>query len=152
MHSLLLSLCAVGGKARDKTDPREVNKRIVRGYLRIIEQPDFADWDAFFREEVTFNGESLPPRSLSGILDYFREGFPDLSFTPKGQIAEDDRVATWGVFEGTHEGDFNGISPTGKRVKWFGMAIDRIEDGKVVEMLHEMDTWGLMEQIRSDAE
>ena len=40
-----------------------------------------------------------------------------------------------------------GIPAPGKQVKYWGVAIDRIVDGKVVEMWHRVDTWGLMQQL-----
>ena len=83
-------------------------------------------------------------------MSNFRQGFPDLRFEVMGQVAEGERVATWGFFKGTHTGDFHGIAPTGKEVRWFGMGVDRIENGKVVEAWHEMDIWGLMRQLREE--
>jgi len=51
------------------------------------------------------------------------------------------------TFSGTHQGEFRGIAPTGKQVKYTGIAIDRIADGKVVEMWHVADTSGMLQQI-----
>jgi predicted ester cyclase len=63
------------------------------------------------------------------------------------QIAEGDKVVTRVTFHGTHQGQFNGIAPTGKQVKWSGIAMDRIADGKVVEMWHVQNTTGLLQQL-----
>lgn len=51
------------------------------------------------------------------------------------------------MFSGTHSGEFGGIAPTGKRVKYSGIAIDRIADGKVVESWHVAETLSLFQQI-----
>ncbi len=37
-----------------------------------------------------------------------------------------------------------GIEATGKHVTFHGLTYDRIVDGKVVEMWHEMDIWGTL--------
>jgi predicted ester cyclase len=50
------------------------------------------------------------------------------------QIAEGDKVVTRVTFHRTHRGQFDGIAPTRKQVKWLGTAMDRIADGKVIEM------------------
>jgi predicted ester cyclase len=51
------------------------------------------------------------------------------------------------TFHGTHQGPFNGIAATGKQVEWSGIAMDRIANGKVIEMWHVQNTTGLMRQI-----
>jgi predicted ester cyclase len=127
----------------------EANKKIVGEYLQSITDPGFKDWGKYFAENVSFNGTAMPAQSIGGILAFFRQGFPDLKYTPMGQIAEGDRVATWGFFEGTHAGEFQGVAPTHRRAKWFGTGVDRLENGKVVEMWHEMDMWGLVEQLQT---
>jgi predicted ester cyclase len=84
-------------------------------------------------------------------LANFRDAFAHFRFQVIGQLAEGDKVATWGYFKGVHTGEFHGLQATHKEVRWLGIAIDRIEDRKVVEMWHEMDVWGLVQQIRSEA-
>jgi predicted ester cyclase len=117
-------------------------------YLEVVEDPESAERDKYFADNVTFNRTHIPPQALLGLMATFRRGFPDLEFVQMGPIAEGDHFATWGFFEGNHEGEFNGVPATGKHVRWFGVGVDRIENGQVVELWHEMDTWGLMEQLR----
>ena len=76
-----------------------------------------------------------------------RSAFPDLHVTIEDQIAEGDKVVTRVTFRGTHQGEFSGIAPTGKRVEYSGIAIDRIANGKVVEMWHISNMAGLLLQI-----
>jgi predicted ester cyclase len=49
--------------------------------------------------------------------------------------------------DGTHEGEFQGIAPTGKTVTIRGMGIARIENGKIAESWWEFDALGLMQQL-----
>ena len=51
------------------------------------------------------------------------------------------------TFRGVHQGDYRGIAPTGKQIKYSRIAIDRIVDGKVIEMWHVADTYGMLQQI-----
>jgi predicted ester cyclase len=62
-----------------------------------------------------------------------REAFPDLHVTVEDLVAEGDRLTARVTMRGTHQGAFQGLTPTGKRVE--GCAIDmfRISDGKIVE-------------------
>ena len=59
---------------------------------------------------------------------------PDHHLSVEDQIAEGDKVVTRVTFHRTHRGQFDGIAPTRKQVKWLGTAMDRIADGKVIEM------------------
>ena len=48
---------------------------------------------------------------------------------------------------GKHEGELFGIPRTGKDIRVSGIAIWRIEDGKIVEHWHETNQLGLMQQL-----
>src|SRR5712664_3930126 len=99
----------------------EQNKAIVRDYLNeIVNKGNMAAFDIFFS---------------------------DHHLIVRDQIAEDDKVVTRVTFHGTHGGPFNGIAATGKVVEWSGIAMDRIADGKVVEMWHVQNTAALLQQI-----
>ena len=63
------------------------------------------------------------------------------------QVAEGDRVVVRLVFTGTHTGTWMGIPPTGKPVTVKGMALYRLQDGKIVEQWTIGDTLGLLQQL-----
>lgn len=77
----------------------------------------------------------------------FQEAFPDRTFSIDDLISEGDRVSARLTFEGTHEGRFAGIEPTGNRVSGSSMAFYRIEDGKIAERWYETDNWELFKQL-----
>jgi len=62
-------------------------------------------------------------------------------------VADDDNVAIAYTLTGTHEGDFNGVEPTGKRIEVRGMQIARFEDAKIVERWGSTDELGILRQI-----
>jgi predicted ester cyclase len=62
-------------------------------------------------------------------------------------IVAGDKVVTCGRFEATHLGEFQGLPPTGKRIKLSVMHIDRVENGKIVEHWGQGDALGLMQQL-----
>jgi len=59
--------------------------------------------------------------------------FPTLSLTIEDQIGEADKVVTRTTLQGIHQGEFQGVAPTGKRVTMCATNIDRIAHGHVVE-------------------
>jgi predicted ester cyclase len=76
-----------------------------------------------------------------------RRAFPDYAGTNVEQIAEGEKVANRFVFLGTHLSEFEGISPTGKRVEFIGHSIDRVVEGKILESWVEVDMLGVMQQL-----
>ena len=47
----------------------------------------------------------------------------------------------------THQGEIQGIPPTGNKIEASGIMIHRVENGKVVEDREEADMLGLMQQL-----
>jgi predicted ester cyclase len=81
-----------------------------------------------------------------------RRAFPDYAGTNVEQIAEGEEVANRFVFLGTHLGEFEGVTPTGKRVEFVGHSIDRVVEGKIVESWVEVDMLGVMRQLGAEPE
>jgi len=124
----------------------EENKAIVCGYMEeVFNNGALSAIPSFFVEgHVTFNGMHL---TVSQVYGYWHQAFPDARIAIEDQIAERDLVVTRVTFHGTHEGRYKGIEPTHRGVTWTGIAIDRIVEGKVVEMWHEADELGLLKQL-----
>jgi predicted ester cyclase len=80
------------------------------------------------------------PEGVKAIFDAFHAAFADFSAEVLDQLAEDDKVMTYKTFSGTHTGEFMGIPPTGRPVRFAVMDIVRIRDGQIVEH------WGLVDQ------
>jgi predicted ester cyclase len=62
-----------------------------------------------------------------------RAAFPNIRFTNDDMIVDKDRVVARWICTGTHRGEFRGIAPTGKRLKFMGINIFRMCDGKISE-------------------
>lgn len=76
----------------------------------------------------------------------FHQAFPDFHDTIEDQIAEGDKVVTRFTSTGTQKGEIMGIQPTNKKVSWTGIAINRIENGKIVE---SWVNWDMMSRCNS---
>jgi predicted ester cyclase len=127
------------------------NKAVIRKYAELTNTRDldgaFAHFSSSFVDHAVRPG--MPP-GIEGTRLFFNmlfTAFPDLHATIQDIIAEGDKVVDRMTCEGTHQGMFMGASPTGKRVKWSFIDINRIVDGKVVEHWAEVDTIGLMQQL-----
>src|SRR5215212_7835448 len=98
--------------------------------------------------------DALDELMVPEIAQEFKEGiaevrraFPNYHGTYEIQIAEGDMVANRFVFYGTHQGEFMGIAPAGREVRFTGLAIDRVVDGKIVENWIEGNLEDLLRQI-----
>jgi predicted ester cyclase len=126
---------------------RERNKAVVRAYLgEIAQHGTIVARERYFTATTTFNGAPDLARQIARIAE-IRRAFPDLEMTIEQQIAEGPWVATRVTYRGTHAGEFAGVAATGRRIEYTGTAMDRLENGKVVEMWHTVNMHLLMRQI-----
>lgn len=88
--------------------------------------------------------ETHGPEGYKQFVVTLRKAFPDIQFTVEDQIAEGDKVVTRWTAHGTHQGEFQGLPPTGTHGAITGITIDRIANGKVVECWTNADDLGLM--------
>lgn len=75
------------------------------------------------------------------------KAFPDYHVTVEDQIAEGERVVTRWTCHGTHEGEFQGMPPTGKKMAMSEITIFRIANGKLVEGWSNLDMLGALQQL-----
>lgn len=73
--------------------------------------------------------------------------FPDLRIQIEDILAEGDKVAVRIVAEGTHHGDVLGPQPTGNRVRFSGIVIARVVEGRIVEAWNSLDHLAILKQI-----
>ena len=84
---------------------------------------------------------------FKALTTQLRQGFPDLHFKILDVIEEGSRVAVRWTSLGTHNGVFAGVAPTGRQVYNEGVAIYRVENGRVVEAWSHVDRLGVLQQI-----
>ncbi len=128
------------------------HKELVRRLL----QEDISAGNPAVAAEVIhpdFSDHTNPPGMQHGleghnaIVALFKGAFPDMWWQIEEMIAEGDKVVARTTMEATHEGEFFGIPPTGKRVRLEGIHIMRIADGKVIEHWGNTDDLGMMRQL-----
>ena len=92
-------------------------------------------------------GTGADRAGLHDFVKQVRSAFPDLETTVDDTILEGDRIAVRSTFRGTHEGDFMGISATGKKVEVSNYDFVRFENDQAAEHWGTIDSAALMEQI-----
>ena len=130
----------------------EQNKASFRRYLEEAwNQSNLEVVDETFDRYVSHqpDGSVLErgPEDVKRFIKEFRSAFPDLHLIIEEQLAEGDKVVSHGTIQGTHQGEFRGMAPTGKEREIKGMAIFRFSsEGKVVESWDSYDQLSLMRQ------
>jgi steroid delta-isomerase-like uncharacterized protein len=94
-----------------------------------------------------FAGPMLGPERLKRGFAALHEAFPDTRIAEADSIREGDRVAFRWLMSGTHEGEFLGVAPSGKRIEAMGMDIVRVAEGEIVEHWGEFDVMGMLRQL-----
>lgn len=87
------------------------------------------------------------PQAMKEHVSGWLMSFPDLHFNIEQMIAERDRVVSQLVMEGTHQGTWMGISPTGQRLHIRMITIHRIANRKIAEDWVLVESLGLFQQL-----
>jgi steroid delta-isomerase-like uncharacterized protein len=87
------------------------------------------------------------PQEMKEHVSGWVMSFPDLRFHIEQMITEEDRVVSQLVMEGTHQGTWMGISPTGKTVQIRMITIHRIANSKIAEDWVIVESLGLFQQL-----
>jgi steroid delta-isomerase-like uncharacterized protein len=90
-------------------------------------------------------------QSKAGVKQFFemsRAAFPDMHIRVLHIVEDGDVAIAHGMFEGTQDGDFMGMPPSGKRVSVPMADVVRFgEDGRAVEHWGVTDTGMMMMQL-----
>lgn len=130
----------------------EENKRLSRAFTEYFSTGDAALADEVLDRGVVFHGPSGVGDlgGLDTVKDMvlgFRAAFPDERSTVVDQVAEGDKVVTRWRARGTHRGELDGLSPTGREIEIGGITIERVAAGRIVEVWAAWDELGLMRQL-----
>ena len=131
----------------------EANKALVRRFydevtngrnVAVLDEllaPNFEG----FKVEGTDHGQNR--EEFKHMITMVLNAFPDHHQTIHDWSAEHDKVVTRWTVQGTYQGEYAGIAPTGKHVKITGMDIFMVARGKIVEVWAEVDMLGVMKQL-----
>lgn len=115
------------------------------GRLKELLTPDFVAHDLV---------RVLPPgdiQALSAFRARILTAFPDQTAEFLDIIVEGDRLACRQLVIGTHQGPFQGIPPTGRRVSTELFEWIRVREGRIAERWVSFDRAGLIENLRAPA-
>lgn len=130
----------------------EQNKVLVRRFVEAADKLDFATATACLAPvELKVHLAGVPhPLDFETFLQFgqaWHAAFPDEQTVFEDQVAEGDKVVSRMRSTATHQGEFQGMAPTGKQINVTGIWIDRIANGKIVERWGVVDMLAVMQQL-----
>lgn len=134
-------------------DAAQANKALLRRFYKEV----YGEWNMTMVNEVVtpeFLSHDWPlggptgPQAFQSYYAALRSAVPDAHYEVDDVIAEDAKVVVRWRLLGTHQGAFGSIAPSGKPIMLKGIAIYRVESGKLVERWVVSDLYGLLEETR----
>ena len=151
---LTLILC-ITVSCQDKKAIEELedqNKALVLKLIENLNNGEIQIYEELCDPQYGFYSPSINqnPLSIEQTIEFGKmifNAFPDASWGIEEIFAEGDRVVVWNIFSGTHEQVFQGIPPTGNKIKISSILMFRITNGKIIEEREEADMLGGMMQL-----
>lgn len=124
---------------------------VLRDYEELWEG-DFSKLDVVSESVVLVDpaspeGEIRGRDALEERIRTVTEAFPDFHAEVHDQLARDGTVMMEWTMYGTHEGEYDGIPPTGEEMAVSGMSKVVVADGKIAEDRLYFDTRTMMGQL-----
>lgn len=117
--------------------------------LLIADLGDFREFIAPSYLGHLSSATAIDAAELERLERIFAAAFSDTTREIKDLVAENDRVVLRVETVTTHAGEFYGVAPTRKKVRFTGIVIYRIQDGRIAESWAEIDFASLLRQLRS---
>jgi steroid delta-isomerase-like uncharacterized protein len=133
-------------------DIAAANKRLVRRFYKEV----YGNWNMSLIEEMVSprftshdwpEGAPIGPEGFRAFYSEIRTALPDARYEVDDLVSEHDKVVVRWRLLGTHRADFRGIAPSGRAIALHGIAIYRVDGGKLMERWVVTDLHSLLEEI-----
>jgi steroid delta-isomerase-like uncharacterized protein len=127
-------------------------QEIVEQLNRTLNEHDIAAGRALYAADahlVMASGHQLDLDGLDRLTQMTIKAFPDMHIDVRRCLVDGDVVITEEVLEGTHEGPFAGLAPTGKKVSLPIVHVTVVRDDRIVSRVAYHDTAGILRQLQA---
>ncbi len=114
----------------------EENKEVILRFWEQFNKGNLEAIDECFSDNFVryaIDGTIMNRQGYTQFCTRVLNTVPDIQVTIGDIVAEEDKVAFYFTFSGTHEGESKGNPPKGKRFTMSEAYFSRFEDGKIVE-------------------
>ncbi|MFC1900127.1 ester cyclase [Chloroflexota bacterium] len=116
----------------------EENRKILQRYLdELLNNGDFSKASEILHEDYSGSagGGLKGVEGLKQFRNYMRSRSSDMRFNVEEMIAEGNKIAIFGEWSGTADGEYLGIPATHKPFSYVLAAVYEFQDGKVIRGL-----------------
>lgn len=128
----------------------ERNKLIMKRFMTCINTNDASLAEELISSDAEFT-TPVSEKPLYGgagylsVVDLMRKSFSDIRWEIVDMVAENDKVAVHWTCSGTHDGNFMGLAPTGKKFSFSVMNFYYFNaEGKIINDVAAEGLFGLM--------
>jgi steroid delta-isomerase-like uncharacterized protein len=136
---------------RAQAEVEEQNIALVKRHYEALNSGDAEAIKEIFSPDYIYHLMLGQDASLEQIIEWIKPqmaAFPDRTYSVEDMLAKGDKVVSRYIYNGTHEGDLEGLPPaTGKKIEITGIEIWRVENGKIVESWDVHDNLSLYQQL-----
>lgn len=123
-------------------------KNVVRRFYALVDEGRTEAFDEICAPDLVGHaGAGSDLADLKAAVGSFLVPFPDLAAEVRILVQEGDLVSVWLTYTATHQSDFAGVPASGRRVKFAGWDLIRVQDGRIVEITQYCDLFTVMSQI-----
>jgi steroid delta-isomerase-like uncharacterized protein len=101
--------------------------------------------DALIRTPLPI--EATGAALVKEVFARLQRAYPDLHITIEDLIEEGDKVVSRNTVTGTHQGEYMGLQPTGKSVRYNEILVFRFAGGRLAETWGVVDVLSQMQQL-----
>ncbi|TFW15104.1 ester cyclase [Brevundimonas intermedia] len=127
------------------------NQQLVGAFYGEINRGGFNELARYCHDDFRFYHQvDTPHFGVAGFVASETKNFDAFSnwrMSLQDMIATDDKVAAYMIFEGDHTGDWKGIAPTGRRLRFSLLMWLTIQDDKIVEKRAHFDQADIKAQL-----
>ena len=125
---------------------------IAREYLESFNSRDWDRMRGCVHADATYTGGdgnrmTGGPDALIAVAQMFAGAMSDAKIAIQKIHVAGDTAAVEFIGSGTHDGDFQGIPPTGRKVTMPVVTVLDMRDGKIIAEREYMDMMHLMQQL-----
>lgn len=106
---------------------------------------EVVDPDLVFHAPVP--GDVTGVQALKQVWVTLLRAFPDLHVAIEDVIAEGDKVVYRNTVTGTHQGEYRGLPPTGRSVRYAEIFVLRFAGGRIAEIWGVVDVLAQLRQL-----
>jgi steroid delta-isomerase-like uncharacterized protein len=124
---------------------------IQRQMFDVVQTRDWEGLRSLLHDDYVYRGpDGIEQKGAEAALEVaqtYLTAFSDMAFEVVAQTASGDTAVLEIIGRGTHDGELQGIPPTGRRVEVHGCNVIELRDGKIWREREYINLLSLMQQL-----